>query len=134
MALGVCMKGLNALYYGSHVDFIFEFLPQIILLLALFGFMDLLIIVKWLTNFSVLTDGKPPSVIAMMISMGLNFGEPGEAKPETPLFDHQTLIMKILLITVLVCVPLMLYVKPIWEYRKIKKEHHGDVRVRDDTH
>lgn len=49
MSLGIFMKAFNALYFRRYIDFIFEFLPQIILLWALFGWMDLLIIVKWLT-------------------------------------------------------------------------------------
>lgn len=52
MALGVTLKGTNAIQSRSAVDFLFEFLPQIVTLLALFGFMDYLIIVKWLTDFS----------------------------------------------------------------------------------
>lgn len=52
MSLGVCMKGLNSLYFKRYVDFFFEFIPQLLMLLALFGFMDLLIITKWLTDFS----------------------------------------------------------------------------------
>jgi V-type H+-transporting ATPase subunit a len=42
------MKGFNALYFGAYVDFFFEFLPQIFLILALFGWMDALIVAKWL--------------------------------------------------------------------------------------
>lgn len=52
MSLGVFMKAFNSIKFNRNVDFFFEFIPQIVLLLALFGFMDLLIIVKWLTNFS----------------------------------------------------------------------------------
>lgn len=51
MSLGICMKGLNAIYHKSAIDFLFEFVPQIIFLHCLFGFMDLLIILKWLTNW-----------------------------------------------------------------------------------
>jgi V-type H+-transporting ATPase subunit a len=68
MSLGVVMKGLNSIYFGKPVDFIFEFIPQIVMLLALFGFMDLVIIIKWLTNFGAMAAGQvPPSIIAMMI-------------------------------------------------------------------
>jgi V-type H+-transporting ATPase subunit a len=52
MTLGVILKGFNYLRAKKMVDFWFEFLPQLIMLLALFGFMDLLIVVKWLTDYS----------------------------------------------------------------------------------
>jgi V-type H+-transporting ATPase subunit a len=44
MSIGIFLKGLNSLYYKQYIDFCFEFLPQIIVLLALFGYMDALII------------------------------------------------------------------------------------------
>jgi len=27
MIVGVCLKGMNAIHFGSKIDFIFEFLP-----------------------------------------------------------------------------------------------------------
>lgn len=56
MSLGVCIKGLNAIHFGSATDFLFEFLPQIVTLLAMFGFMDMLIVLKWFTNYEGRTD------------------------------------------------------------------------------
>lgn len=47
MSIGIILKGLNNIYYKKLLDFFFEFLPQIILLLVLFGWMDALIIGKW---------------------------------------------------------------------------------------
>lgn len=48
MSIGIVLKGLNALHFRNRLDFFFEFIPQIVLLLALFGWMDVLIIAKWL--------------------------------------------------------------------------------------
>lgn len=42
------MKGLNSLHFRNMLDFFFEFVPQFLLLFALFGWMDILIIAKWL--------------------------------------------------------------------------------------
>lgn len=84
MSLGILMKGSNALQQRSSIDFLFEFLPQIIVLLCLFGYMDLMIIMKWLTNW----EGREmyaPSVIGTMIDMFLNLGAPTMPTDE-PLF------------------------------------------------
>lgn len=67
------MKGLNAIYFKKHLDFIFEFVPQIILLLALFGYMDWLIIAKWLSDFTHV-EGRAPPIISTMINVFLSFG------------------------------------------------------------
>ena len=48
MCLGILMKGLNSLYFRSLLDFFTEFIPQMVLMLALFGWMDTLIVAKWL--------------------------------------------------------------------------------------
>jgi hypothetical protein len=58
------------------------------MLIALFGFMDLLIFVKWLTNYEAMVGAKPPSVISSMINMCLNFGIPPPNQVESELFDH----------------------------------------------
>jgi len=73
MSLGVILKGFNCLYSGKRVELLFEFIPQILLLLALFGFMDLLIIVKWLTDYTG-NESSAPSIISTMIVMALGFG------------------------------------------------------------
>jgi V-type H+-transporting ATPase subunit a len=51
MLLGTCMKGFNAVYFGDYIELVFEVFTQLLLLLVLFGFMDYMIIVKWLTNW-----------------------------------------------------------------------------------
>ena len=52
MTSGIILKGCNAIYFKRYTEFIFSFIPQIIFMLGLFGYMDGLIIVKWLHNFS----------------------------------------------------------------------------------
>jgi len=71
MSLGTVLKGLNAIGHRDFVELFTVVIPQIALLWVLFGFMDMMIIVKWLTNW---TDPKytnncetPPSIIAFMI-------------------------------------------------------------------
>jgi hypothetical protein len=44
-----------------------------ILLFVLFGFMDWLIIAKWLTDFTG-RESEAPAIIGIMISMALNGG------------------------------------------------------------
>jgi V-type H+-transporting ATPase subunit a len=73
MSLGIFMKALNAVYFRNHLDFIFEFIPQIILLMVLFGYMDWLIIAKWLSDFTHV-ESRAPSIISTMIGVFLNFG------------------------------------------------------------
>lgn len=52
MTLGTIIKGFNAVYFKRWIELVFDVFTQIALLMALFGFMDLMIFVKWTTNWS----------------------------------------------------------------------------------
>lgn len=116
MSMGVVMKGLNALYFRQTVNFVFEFIPQIVMLLSLFGYMDYIIMVKWTTDWDGRED-RSPSIIATMIGMFLGGGEIPE-KTDALLHDaqYQKEIQLRLLFVVLICAPMMLIPKPIIEY------------------
>jgi V-type H+-transporting ATPase subunit a len=53
MTLGVCLKALNDIYFKNYKEVIFVFTSQFLFLLGLFGYMDLLIIYKWLVPWGV---------------------------------------------------------------------------------
>jgi len=46
MTVGVIIKAFNSIYFKRKLDFYFEFIPQFIFLFLLFGYMDVLIILK----------------------------------------------------------------------------------------
>lgn len=128
MSLGICMKAFNASYHKRNIDFFFEFLPQIILLMVLFGYMDLLIIAKWLTDFSG-RESQAPSVISTMIGMALKGGdlEVGQVSVIGD-YDTQKGISVACLLIALVAVPMMLFPKPLIinaENKKHQESHHA---------
>jgi len=51
MTWGIILRGANAVYFKQSLDFVMEFLPMIIFDLALFGYMVVLIFVKWSINW-----------------------------------------------------------------------------------
>lgn len=51
MTFGIILKGMNTIYFKSWVDFITEFIPMIIFDVAFFGYMVILIFVKWSINW-----------------------------------------------------------------------------------
>jgi len=74
MTLGVFIKASNTLYHCQMIDFFFSFIPQLIFLLLLFGYMDFLIIYKWNVDWDY-SNVPPPSVITTMINMPLKMGK-----------------------------------------------------------
>lgn len=51
MTLGIFLKAVNNIYFNHKLELFHEFIPQILLLWTLFGYMDVLIIIKWLTCY-----------------------------------------------------------------------------------
>lgn len=125
MSIGIFMKAFNSVYFGTLVDFFFEFIPQITLLMCLFGFMNVLIIVKWLTPWEGRTH-RAPSIISIMISMFLSQGRVDVETDDALLWtaNTQQWICIILLLIAFVCVPTMLLVKPLYMKCKMRGQLH----------
>lgn len=78
MMFGICLRGMNAIYFGQTIDFVFEFIPQIIFMGLLFGYMNIMIFIKWSTDYWG-KDGrntfKAPSVITQLMQIFLKMGD-----------------------------------------------------------
>lgn len=95
------------------MDFYFEFIPQIVFMVFLFGWMCILIIVKWFVQAPD-ASGLNANLITTMINMALAMGK---ADTETKIMmdaNAQTSLQAFLLVIALLCVPTMLLVKPIY--------------------
>jgi len=98
------------------VDYYFEYVPQMIFLMCIFGYMDVLIIVKWCTDWTG-REGDAPSIITQMINNILHLGMiDGTALIVSDTF--QKYLSLSLLAIAIIRVPLMLFVKPIYLSRK----------------
>ncbi|KAJ8563680.1 hypothetical protein K7X08_032132 [Anisodus acutangulus] len=102
MNLGILLSYFNARFFNSSLDIKYQFVPQVIFLNSLFGYLCLLIVVKWCT-------GSQADLYHVMIYMFLS---PFEALGENQLFWGQSVLQVILLLLALVAVPWMLFPKP----------------------
>ncbi|KAG9509657.1 V-type proton ATPase 116 kDa subunit a isoform 1, partial [Fragariocoptes setiger] len=120
MGFGVGLSLINHNYFNSQIDIITEFIPRVIWLVAIFGYMVLLIFVKWFF-YDHTTSSCAPSVLIMMINMFLyKYPKPEEAPCYLlPIYPGQQLIQTLLLLAALICIPWMLLLKPFL----VKKQH-----------
>ena len=51
MIFGICLRGVNSWNFRQMVDFFTEFMPMIIFAVGFFGYMVILIFVKWSINW-----------------------------------------------------------------------------------
>ena len=125
MLLGIFLKGLNDNYFHNYNGIIFEFIPQFIFMTVLFGYMVVMIFIKWSTYFY--DTSLAPSLITHLINIAIK----GGSVENKPLWGHQISgtgsytqesFHKFILATVIILIPIMIFPKPFFDYRKYKKK------------
>merc|ERR1712038_1918125 len=125
---GVLMSLWNNKYFGKTVNIIHEFLPQLIFLTCMFGYMALLMLHKW-TAFTaggfdgdvLTTERCAPSILITFINMVLfKPNEPDSPECEAYMYMGQSGIQHLLVLVAVICVPWMLLVKPLINKNKPK--------------
>jgi len=137
MLFGTTLRMSNQIYNRDWVSLVFEGITQFVMLVALFGFMDYMIIGKWTTDWvAKKAEGEqPPGVIMCMITMFLNGGNydhPKDGDKWSDLVPNQTFLMQNCVIIAFVCVPLMLCVKPIWGsmgHKKVVEDNYVELNA-----
>eukprot|EP00268_Persea_americana_P062129 TRINITY_DN793_c0_g1_i2.p1 TRINITY_DN793_c0_g1~~TRINITY_DN793_c0_g1_i2.p1 ORF type:complete len:757 (+),score=139.50 TRINITY_DN793_c0_g1_i2:177-2447(+) len=115
MNLGIILSYFNAKYFGNNLNIWFQFIPQMIFLNSLFGYLSLLIIVKWVT-------GSKADLYHIMIYMFLS---PTDELGENQLFAGQKTLQLVLLLLAFVAVPWMLLPKPFLLKKQHEERHQG---------
>ncbi|PSC76142.1 V-type proton ATPase subunit a3-like isoform A [Micractinium conductrix] len=114
MNAGIILSYFNQRYYSDMLSTVCEFIPQMIFLNGLFGYLCILIVMKWAT-------GSTADLYHTLIYMFLNPGDVdcGGKCPENKMFAGQAGLQVFLLIICFISVPCMLLPKPLI----LKKRH-----------
>ena len=132
MVIGIVLRGLNNIYFKDNLGLFFEFIPQIIFMLLLFGYMIVLIFIKWVTDYSLDTS-KAPSIITILMNLALKNGSV-DGKPVWGSILREEKVNRIFFYISIFCIPVILLVKPIIKiYRKIKKENEEEENPQGDN-
>jgi len=143
MLLGIFLKGLNALFSKDYTEFIFVFIPQFILMTILFGYMDLLIFIKWCTNYDkynnvtmrnkfyedsdsddLINTTKASDIKTVLMNIFLKFGKiPDGDWPLWKTSDKMKNTHIIILITSLICMVLMIFPKVFIKFNQLNKKY-----------
>eukprot|EP00298_Acanthocystis_sp_HF-20_P007827 c17311_g1_i1.p1 GENE.c17311_g1_i1~~c17311_g1_i1.p1 ORF type:complete len:828 (+),score=288.33 c17311_g1_i1:52-2535(+) len=130
MEFGILLGGMNHIYFRNWIAFFNEFIPQIVFLSSIFGYMVFVMFLKWTTYYP--NTHCSPSILTTFIDMFLGFGtinsEPGCEEYST-FFSGQSQIEQVLILVAFLSVPWMLVTKPILMNRKYNKLRAGFHKV-----
>ncbi|KAG8758836.1 H(+)-transporting V0 sector ATPase subunit a [Serendipita sp. 396] len=141
MTFAICLQLPNYLHFGENSSIWAEFVPQILFLHSIFGYLVIMIIAKWCTDWSSPSiTTSPPNLLNMLIYMFLS---PGTINEKEQMYAGQGFVQQLLLYIALICVPWMLLAKPylLWRehknkmgrgYRTVGHGQNGEAREADD--
>ncbi|XP_006832733.1 PREDICTED: V-type proton ATPase 116 kDa subunit a isoform 1 isoform X4 [Chrysochloris asiatica] len=122
MMFGVTLSLFNHVYFKKPLNIYFGFIPEIIFITSLFGYLVILIFYKW-TAYDAQTSEKAPSLLIHFINMFV-FSYPDSGN--TMLYSGQKGIQCFLVVVALLCVPWMLLLKPlVLRHQYLRRKHLG---------
>uniref|UniRef100_A0A673KJY5 V-type proton ATPase subunit a n=1 Tax=Sinocyclocheilus rhinocerous TaxID=307959 RepID=A0A673KJY5_9TELE len=118
MTFGVVLGVFNHLHFRRTFNLYLIFIPELLFLLCLFGYLVFMIIYKWLF-FTVRDSQTAPSILIHFINMFLMQGDSSQ-----PLYPGQAGFQVFLLIVAVLSVPVLLLGKPLYLYWQHKGRDH----------
>ncbi|KAG1819714.1 V-type ATPase, V0 complex, 116kDa subunit family [Suillus subaureus] len=116
MTFALCLQLPNHIKFKRPLDIYANFIPQMIFLQSIFGYLVVCILYKWSIDWST-RDTEPPSLLNMLIAMILS---PGKVDATAQLYPGQGFIQVVLLLLAMVCVPWMLCMKPYFQWKEMQ--------------
>lgn len=140
MGFGVILGIWNHRFFGRNMNILVEFVPQIIFLIFLFGYLCILMFIKWTKYYAgaedqALTPGCAPSILITFIGMVLfKYDTVALDGCENYMYPGQVTLQKIMIIAAVLVVPILLFGKPIlFKMEMNKAKNHATLHNHNGT-
>ncbi|CAH1774497.1 unnamed protein product, partial [Owenia fusiformis] len=126
MLFGIFLSFFNHRHFKKPINIFCEFIPHIIFLMCIFGYLNILILWKWATPYYVQNSAAAPSLLLGLINMFL-FKYADENDTNVPVssklfYSGQKPIQFMLVALAAICVPWIMLVKPYILYKRNKSK------------
>uniref|UniRef100_A0A8C5ERI6 V-type proton ATPase subunit a n=1 Tax=Gouania willdenowi TaxID=441366 RepID=A0A8C5ERI6_GOUWI len=118
MSFGVILSTYNHIHFRKKHNLYLVFVPELLFLLCLFGYLVFMILYKWLL-FSAYESRYAPSILIHFINMFLMQGDAVES-----LYPGQAGLQVFLVVIAVLSVPVLLVGKPAYLYWLHNGRHH----------
>uniref|UniRef100_A0A8C9VJP9 V-type proton ATPase subunit a n=1 Tax=Scleropages formosus TaxID=113540 RepID=A0A8C9VJP9_SCLFO len=109
MMFGVTVGLFNHIYFKKPINIFLGFIPEIVFMGSLFGYLVVLIFYKWTTYTAAISRDAPSLLIAFINMFLFNYNDP----TNQPLYTGQMAVQCLLVVVAIACVPCMLIVKTV---------------------
>ncbi|XP_065280211.1 V-type proton ATPase 116 kDa subunit a 1 isoform X3 [Dermacentor albipictus] len=118
MLFGVFLSLWNHRFFRNMANVWCEFVPQLLFLCSIFGYLVIIIFAKWTINFGKDTYCAP-SLLITLINMFL-FSYPTEPCYQAQFYNGQKGLQSFLVLLAVICIPWILLAKPFYLRHKHK--------------
>ncbi|XP_055327225.1 V-type proton ATPase 116 kDa subunit a 1-like [Paramacrobiotus metropolitanus] len=134
MMFGICLSAFNHTYFKKPLNIICEFIPQVIFLLCMFGYLVAQIFTKWIIFDASVSSCSPQLLIGLINMFLMKYSQEnpnnGTCKLYT-FYPHQKEVQITLVVVAVLCIPWMLFIKPI--YNRVRSSRAQYTNVDDDN-
>ncbi|XP_034284587.1 V-type proton ATPase 116 kDa subunit a 2 [Pantherophis guttatus] len=110
MVFGISLGGFNYVHFRKMYNIYLVFIPQLLFILSIFGYLVFMIIFKWLA-YGAENSSSAPSILLQFINMFLFHDNKNQI-----LFSGQMAVQKCLLVVAVLSVLVLFFGKPLYLY------------------
>nr|XP_033775187.1 V-type proton ATPase 116 kDa subunit a isoform X2 [Geotrypetes seraphini] len=122
MLFGVSLSLFNHIYFKKPLNIYLGFIPEMIFMLSLFGYLVILIVYKWCAYDATISKDAPSLLIHFITMCLFGYNDPNFKA----IYRGQIGLQSFLVVCALLCVPWMLVVKPlVLRHQYLRRKHLG---------
>ncbi|KAK4880998.1 hypothetical protein RN001_004317 [Aquatica leii] len=130
MIFGVCLSVVNYTHFKKYSSIFLDFLPQLIFLVLIFFWLVTMMFLKFVlygaTFETKYSTSCAPSILILFINMVLFKSNKPPKDCVEHMFDGQKTLQMVFLIVAVLCIPVMLFGKPIYILRNNGDLHNSN--------